>query len=155
MPQEITPSRQGRGLHVGVVVARFNEFVTKRLLDGALEALTSHEVAGDDIDVVWVPGSFEIATAAMTMARSGRYNAIVCIGAVIRGETAHFDYVSSAVTRGVGQVNLETGVPTVFGVLTTDTVEQALVRSGAVDSNRGYDAGVAAIEMVDVLRRIG
>lgn len=155
MPQEITPSRQGRGLYVGVVVARFNEFVTKRLLEGALEALTSHEVEGDDIDVAWVPGSFEIPTAAMAMARSGKYNAIVCIGAVIRGETAHFDYVSSAVTKGVGQVNLETGVPTVFGVLTTDTVEQALVRSGAMESNRGYDAGVAAIEMVDVLRRIG
>ena len=153
-PREIQLTREGQGLRVGVVVARFNEFVTTRLLKGALGALMDSGVGEDDIVVAQVPGSFEIPTVAMTMARSGKYDAIVCIGAVIRGETSHFDYISSAVTRGVGRVSLDTGVPAVFGVLTTDTLEQALVRSGGEGSNRGYDAGVAAVEMANLLKQL-
>ncbi len=153
-PREIQLTREGQGLRVGVVVARFNEFVTTRLLKGALGALMDNGVDEDDILVTQVPGSFEIPTVAMAMARSGKYDAIVCIGAVIRGETSHFDYVSSAVTRGVGRVSLDTGVPAVFGVLTTDTLEQALVRSGGAGSNRGYDAGVAAVEMANLLKQL-
>ncbi|MBI4236190.1 MAG: 6,7-dimethyl-8-ribityllumazine synthase [Chloroflexi bacterium] len=155
MPREHKPARQGQGLRIAIVVARFNELVTTRLLSGALDALAAHGVADEEIEVAWVPGSFEIPTAAMKMAHSGRYDAIVCLGAVIRGETAHFDHVSSAVTSGVARIGLETGIPTIFGVLTTDTIEQALARTGAKGSNHGYDYAVAAIEMANLLRDLG
>ena len=150
-PNQIEASHAGAGLRIGVIIARFNELITDRLADGALTALREHGVADDMVDVARVPGSFEIASAAMAMASSGRYDAIVCIGAVVRGETSHFDYVSMAVTQGVNRVALDTGVPCLFGVLTTDTMEQALARSGAPHSNRGYDAAVAAIEMARLL----
>ncbi len=124
------------------------------MLDGALSALRENGVAEESIDVAYVPGSFEIGSAAQAMAQSGRYDAVVCIGAVIRGETAHFDYVSMAVTQQVSRVTLDTGVPCMFGVLTTDTMEQALARSGGPGSNRGYDAAVAGLEMAGLLPAI-
>ena len=150
-PNQIDASHDGAGLRIGVIIARFNELITGRLADGALAGLREHGVAADMVDVAHVPGSFEIASAAMTMARSGRYDAIVCIGAVVRGETSHFDYVSMAVTQGVNRVALDTGVPCLFGVLTTDTMDQALARSSGTHSNRGYDAAVAAISMARLL----
>ena len=154
MPNFIKSSMDARGMHLGIVVARFNERITDRLLDGALGALDGHDVADEDIDVVRVPGSFELGTVAMRMARSGRYAAIICLGAVIRGETAHFEYVSKVAAEGVGRVGPETGVPAVFGVLTTDTVEQAMDRTGAKGSNRGADAANAAIEMANLMMRL-
>jgi len=154
MPNFIRTSMDTRGMRFAVVVARFNEMITDRLLEGALGALDDHDVAEEDIDVARVPGSFELGTVAMQMARSERYSAIICIGAVIRGETAHFDYVSKVAAEGVGRIGPETGVPAVFGVLTTDTVEQAMVRSGAPGSNRGADAANAAIEMANLRRSL-
>jgi 6,7-dimethyl-8-ribityllumazine synthase len=154
MPNFIRTSMDTRGMRFAVVVARFNEMITDRLLEGALGALDDHDVAEEDIDVARVPGSFELGTVAMQMARSERYSAIICIGAVIRGETAHFDYVSKVAAEGVGRIGPETGVPAVFGVLTTDTVEQAMVRSGTPGSNRGADAANAAIEMANLRRSL-
>lgn len=151
---EVTGGRQGQGLRVGVVVARFNEFITRRLLEGCQEALRRHGVRPEDVTVAWVPGSFELPLAAQTMARSGSYDAIVCLGCVVRGETAHFDYVAGSAASGVAQAALATGVPVIFGVLTTNTMEQAMERSGGRLGNRGYDGAVAAIEMADLLRRL-
>lgn len=145
----------GGGLRVGIVVARFNEAITRQLLAGAQDALIRHGVDAEDVDVVWVPGSFEIPLAAQRLAASGNYQAVVCLGAVIRGETPHFEYVASQVSSGIAQVGLTTGVPTTFGVLTTDTVEQALARAGLKAGNRGYEAAVAAIEMANLLRSVG
>ena len=139
---------------IGIVVARFNEVITTRMRDGALAALRDNGVPDEAIDIASVPGSFEIGAVAQALAETERYAAIICIGAVIRGETAHFDFVSSAVTQAVTHVSLDTGVPCLFGVLTTDTMEQALVRSGGPGSNRGYDAGVAALEMAGLIARI-
>jgi 6,7-dimethyl-8-ribityllumazine synthase len=144
----------GAGLQVAIVVARFNRIVTGYLLDGARDALQRHGVAEDDITIAWVPGSFEIPLAAKKLAETGRYGAIVCLGAVIEGETDHYDHVAGAVTTGVARVALETGVPTVFGVLTTHTVEQALNRAGLKSGNNGYEAAVTAIEMASLLARI-
>nr|PZN59009.1 MAG: 6,7-dimethyl-8-ribityllumazine synthase [Sphaerobacter thermophilus] len=144
----------GRGLRIGMVVARFNEFVTSKLMEGALDALVRHEVDPDAIDVLWVPGSFEIPLAAKRMADSGRYDAVVCLGAVIRGATPHFDYVASEVAKGVANVSLATGVPVIFGVLTTDTIEQAIERAGTKAGNKGFDAAVTAIEMANALRQL-
>ncbi len=153
-PSIIQPQRGEAELRIGIVIARFNELITNRLLDGALMALKGHTVPDESIELAYVPGSFEVGAAALALAQSGRYDAIVCIGAVIRGETAHFDYVSMAVTQSVSRVSLETGVPCLFGVLTTDTLEQALSRSGASDTNRGYSAAEGAIEMAMLLREI-
>lgn len=144
----------GRGLRIGIVVARFNEFVTSKLMEGALDALVRHEVDPDAIDVLWVPGSFEIPLAAKRMADSGRYDAVVCLGAVIRGATPHFDYVAAEVAKGVANVSLATGVPVIFGVLTTDTIEQAIERAGTKAGNKGFDAAVTAIEMANALREL-
>jgi len=144
----------GRGLRIGMVVARFNEFVTSKLMEGALDALVRHEVDPDAIDVLWVPGSFEIPLAAKRMADSGRYDAVVCLGAVIRGATPHFDYVAAEVAKGVANVSLATGVPVIFGVLTTDTIEQAIERAGTKAGNKGFDAAVTAIEMANALRQL-
>ena len=155
MPPNVIESQQRESSkHIGIVVARFNELITNRMLDGALSALRENGVAEESIDVAYVPGSFEIGSAAQAMAQSGRYDAVVCIGAVIRGETAHFDYVSMAVTQQVSRVTLDTGVPCMFGVLTTDTMDQALARSGGPGSNRGYDAAVAGLEMAGLLPAI-
>ncbi|KPL89714.1 6,7-dimethyl-8-ribityllumazine synthase [Ardenticatena maritima] len=144
----------GTGLKIGVVVARFNDFITRSLLDGALSALRRHGVAEEDIHVVWVPGAFEIPVAAYHMARTGRYHALVCLGAVIRGATPHFDYVAGEAAKGIAAVARETGVPTIFGVLTTDTIEQAIERAGTKAGNKGYEAAVAAIEMATLIQRL-
>ncbi len=141
-------------LKFGIVVSRFNDFVTSRLLDGAVDALVRHGADEDDIDVMKVPGSFEIPLAAKTMAEKGGYNAIICLGAVIRGATPHFDYVASEVSKGVAQVSLETGVPVAFGVITSDTIEQAVERAGSKAGNKGWDAAITAIEMARVLKHL-
>ncbi|MEB2285523.1 MAG: 6,7-dimethyl-8-ribityllumazine synthase [Myxococcales bacterium] len=143
---------EGRDLCVGIVVSRFNRSVTAPLLAGALEALAAYGVGDDDIVVAHVPGAFEIPFAAQALARSGRYQALVCLGAVVRGETPHFDYICDEVTRGVGRVVAEYRVPVAFGVLTTDTIEQALARAGEGHGNKGYEAAVTAIEMARLAR---
>jgi 6,7-dimethyl-8-ribityllumazine synthase len=145
----------GTGLRFGIVVSRFNEFITTRLLAGATDALRRHGVAEADIDVAWVPGSFEIPLVAQRMAASGRYDAVICLGAVIRGATAHFDYVAGGAATGVARAALDTGVPVIFGILTTDTIEQAIERAGTKAGNKGAEAAVAAIEMANLLRELG
>jgi len=144
----------GEGLRFAVIVSRFNEFITGKLLDGARDALQRHGVAEENIDVVWVPGSFEIPLVANRVAESGRYDAVICLGAVIRGATSHFDYVANEVSKGVASVGLSTGVPTIFGVLTTDTIEQAIERAGTKAGNKGFGAAVSGIEMADLLRTL-
>lgn len=142
------------GAKIGIVVGRFNEFINSKLLSGALDALRRSEVAEDDIDVAWVPGAFEIPLVAKTMAKSGKYDAIICLGTVIRGATSHYDYVCSEVSKGCAQVGMETGLPCMFGVLTTDTIEQAIERAGTKAGNKGFECGQGAIEMINLLRSI-
>jgi 6,7-dimethyl-8-ribityllumazine synthase len=143
----------GRGVRIGIVCGRFNDLITNRLLDGASNGLALHGVVEDDVTVAWVPGAFEIPLAAKTMAGSGRYDAVVTLGAVIRGDTAHFEYVAGPCADGVQQAQLETGIPIVFGVLTTENLDQALERS-AENDNKGEEAVRTALEMVDLLRRL-
>ena len=143
-----------KGMRVGIVAARFNEFITSKLLSGALDGLLRHDIDGDDIHVAWVPGAFEIPIAASKMAKSGKYDAVICLGAVIRGSTSHYDYVCNEVSKGVAAVGLETGVPVLFGVLTTENIEQAIERAGTKAGNKGYDCALSAIEMVDLLRQM-
>jgi 6,7-dimethyl-8-ribityllumazine synthase len=154
MGREFEGELVGRSRRFAIVVARFNELVTRHLLEGARHGLARHGVAPEDVDVAWVPGSFEIPLAAQRMGSSGRYAAVICLGAVIRGATSHFEHVASAVSSGVARVALETGVPTIFGVLTTDTVEQALDRAGLKAGNKGYEAAVSAVEMADLLAQL-
>ena len=154
MVKEYSGGLKGQGLRIGIVVARFNDFVTQRLLDGALAALERHGVKDEDITVSWVPGSFEIPLVARTQALSGKFDSVVCLGAVIRGETAHFDYVAGEAASGISRASEASGVPVIFGVLTTDTVEQAINRAGGKSGNKGYDAAVAAIEMANLMRQI-
>ena len=142
------------GLRVGIVVARFNELVSQRLLEGAVDTLVRHGGDDEHITVVWVPGSFEIPIAARTLAEQGEVDAVICLGAVIRGETAHFDYVAGEAARGIAAVHATTGVPSGFGVLTVDSLEQALDRAGGKHGNKGADAALAAIEMVNLLREL-
>ncbi|MGI6609593.1 MAG: 6,7-dimethyl-8-ribityllumazine synthase [Limnochordia bacterium] len=142
------------GLRFGVVVARFNDFITNRLLGGAMDALLRHGATEELIDVAWVPGSFEIPLAAVKMASSGRYDAVICLGAIIRGATPHFDYVAAEASKGVAKVGLDTGVPTVFGVITADTIEQAIERAGTKAGNKGWDAALSAIEMSNLMRQL-
>lgn len=137
----------------GIVVGRFNEFISGKLLAGAIDALKRHGASEEDIEVAWVPGSFEIPLAAQKMAETGKYDAILTLGAVIRGSTPHFDYVAAEVSKGVAQVGLKAGIPVIFGVLTTDTIEQAVERAGTKAGNKGYDAAVTAIEMVNLLNQ--
>jgi 6,7-dimethyl-8-ribityllumazine synthase len=144
----------GAGLRVCVVVSRWNEFVTRRLLEGAETVLRERGVADGDVTVAWVPGAFELPTAAKWAAASGRYDAVVCLGAVIRGETAHFEYVAGGAAEGIRQAAQETGVPVIFGVLTVDTVEQALSRAGGKDGHKGEEAALAAIEMANLRRML-
>lgn len=151
---ELKGSLQGQGLRIAIVVARFNEFVTSRLLQGAREALAQHGVRPQDITVVWAPGSFETPLVAQKLAQQGTVDAVVCLGAVIRGETAHFEYVAGEAARGIASVARKTGVPVLFGVLTTDTLDQALDRAGGKLGNKGYDAALAAIEMANLLRTL-
>lgn len=141
-----------KDMRFGIVVARFNELVSRRLLDGAIDALRRHGVAEDGIEVAWVPGSFEIPAAARELAQAGKVDGVVCLGAVIRGETAHFDHVAAAAATGIGGVHAATGVPAGFGVLTVDTLEQGLERAGGKHGNKGADAAAATIEMVSLLR---
>ena len=144
----------GEGYRFGIVLARFNGFITERLLEGALDGLTRHGVREDDIDVLKVPGSFEIPLAAKRLAGLNRYDAIICLGAVIRGATPHFEYVASEASKGVGSVALETGVPCIFGILTTDTIEQAVERAGTKMGNKGWEAALAAVELVNVFAQM-
>ena len=139
------------GIKVGIVVARFNEFITSKLLGGALDGLKRHNVNENDIDVAWVPGAFEIPLIAKKMANSGKYDAVICLGAVIRGSTSHYDYVCNEVSKGIASVSLQTDKPVIFGVLTTNTIEQAIERAGTKAGNKGYDAAVTAIEMANLL----
>ena len=144
----------GEGLRFGVVVSRFNEFITTRLLEGAEDALIRHGVKEKDIEVAWTPGSFEIPLIAKKMAGTGKYDAIVCLGAVIRGGTPHFDYIATEVSKGIAQVGLETGMPVSYGVVTADTLEQAIERAGTKMRNAGFQAAIGAIEMANLIRAI-
>lgn len=143
------------GMKFGIVAARFNEFIVSKLIGGAEDALLRHGADGDDITLAWVPGAFEIPTAAKRMAQSGKYDAVICLGTVIRGATSHYDYVCNEVSKGIAHVSLETGVPVMFGVVTTENIEQAVERAGTKAGNKGYDAAVAAIEMVDLIKKLG
>jgi len=143
-----------KGFRFGLVVSRFNEFISGKLLTGALDALKRHEAKEEDIEVAWVPGAFEIPLVAKKMVKSGRYDAVVCLGAVIRGDTPHFDYISSEVTKGIAQVGLETEIPVMFGIITSDTLEQAIERAGSKAGNKGWDAALGAIEMVNLIKKI-
>ena len=140
-----------KGKKFGIVVARFNEFITSKLLSGAVDALHRHDVNEEDIDMAWVPGAFEIPLAAKKMAKSGKYDAVICLGAVIRGATSHYDYVCNEVAKGVAQVGLQTEIPVAFGVVTTENIEQAIERAGTKAGNKGYDAAMSAMEMVSLL----
>ncbi|MCT4619392.1 MAG: 6,7-dimethyl-8-ribityllumazine synthase [Marinisporobacter sp.] len=140
------------GLKFGIIVGRFNEFIGGKLLSGALDALKRHGVEEENIEITWVPGAFEIPLVAKKMAKSQKYDGVICLGAVIKGSTPHFDYVSNEVTKGIAHVSLETELPVIFGVLTTDTIEQAIERAGTKAGNKGYDAAVTAIEMANLLK---
>lgn len=142
------------GLKFGIIVGRFNEFIGGKLLDGALDALKRHGVKEEDIELTWVPGAFEMPLVAKKMAKTKKYDGVICLGAVIRGSTPHFDFVSSEVSKGIANVSLETELPVIFGVLTTDSIEQAIERAGTKAGNKGYDAAVTAIEMANVLKEI-
>ena len=143
-----------KGKRFGIVVARFNEFISSKLLDGALDALRRHDADDEKIEVVWVPGGFEIPYAARKMAQSGKYDAVICLGAIIKGETPHFDYISSEVAKGIAQTGMTTGVPTIFGVITTDNLEQAIDRAGTKAGNKGADAAESAMEMVNLFAQL-
>lgn len=141
------------GLKFGIVVARFNEFITNKLVGGALDALRRHGALEEDVEIAWVPGAFEIPLVAQKMAETNKYDAVICLGAVIRGATPHFDFVSAEVSKGVAHVGLDTKLPVIFGVLTTDTIEQAIERAGTKSGNKGFDAAITAIETVNLLKQ--
>ena len=143
-----------KGVKFGIVVSRFNDFINKRLLDGALDALSRHGAEDENISIVKVPGSFEIPLMAKKLADSGKYDAIICLGAVIRGATPHFEYISAEVSKGIAKVTLDSGIPISFGILTTDNIEQAIERAGTKSGNKGWDAALSAIEMVNVLKMV-
>jgi len=145
---------KGEGLRFGIVASRFNDFIGSKLLSGARDCLTRHGVAADAVDVAWVPGALEIPVIAKRMAKTGRYDAVICLGAVIRGSTPHFDYVAGEVAKGVAAVQLDSGVPVIFGVLTTETIEQAVERAGTKSGNRGWDAALSALEMANLVQRL-
>ncbi|OGW22189.1 MAG: 6,7-dimethyl-8-ribityllumazine synthase [Nitrospirae bacterium GWA2_46_11] len=145
---------QAKDIKFGIIVSRFNDFITSRLLDGAVDALVRHGAKEDDIEVVKVPGAFEIPLVAKKMAAKGSYGAVICLGTVIRGATPHFDYVASEVSKGIASASFETGVPIAFGVITSDTIEQAVERAGTKAGNKGWDAALTAIEMAQVLKKI-
>ncbi|MBE5928735.1 MAG: 6,7-dimethyl-8-ribityllumazine synthase [Lachnospiraceae bacterium] len=142
------------GMKVGIVASRFNEFITNKLVGGAVDGLVRHDVKDEDIDVAWVPGAFEIPIIAKKMADSGKYDAVICVGAVIRGSTSHYDYVCSEVSKGIAQVSMSSDIPVMFGILTTDTIEQAIERAGTKAGNKGYDCALGAIEMVNLIRNL-
>lgn len=144
-----------KDIKIGIVAARFNEFITSKLISGAMDGLVRHDVKEQDIDIAWVPGAFEIPLIAQKMAESGKYDAVICLGAVIRGATSHYDLVCNESAKGVAQVGLKTGVPVMFGVVTTDTIEQAIERAGTKAGNKGYDCALSAIEMINLINAIG
>lgn len=143
-----------KNVKIGIVAARFNEFIVSRLVSGAQDALLRHGVSDDDIDIAWVPGAFEIPVIAKKMAQSGKYDAVICLGAVIRGSTSHYELVCNETSKGIAQVGLQTGVPTLFGVVTADNIEQAIERAGTKAGNKGYDAACSAIEMINLMHSI-
>ena len=143
-----------QGIRVGIVAARFNEFITSKLVGGALDGLKRHDVKEEDIDVAWVPGAFEIPLIASKMAKSKKYDAVICVGAVLRGSTSHYDYVCSEVSKGIANVSLNSDIPVMFGVLTTDNIEQAIERAGSKAGNKGYECATGAIEMVNLIRAL-
>jgi len=145
---------QAKGLKFGIVMSRFNEFITSKLLDGAVDALLRHGAREDDIDLAKVPGSFEIPLIAKKMAHKGTYNAIICLGTVIRGATPHFEYIAAEVSKGIASASMETGVPIAFGIITSDTIEQAVERAGTKSGNKGWDAAVTAIEMAQLQKKL-
>jgi len=145
----------GKGLKFGMVASRFNEFITRKLLEGAQDALLRHGVDQGDIDIAWVPGSFEIPLVAQKLAQTKRYDAVICLGAVIRGATPHFEYIAAEVTKGIARAGLEAGLPITYGIITADTLEQAIERAGTKAGNKGFDAATDAIEMVNLLKGIG
>lgn len=142
------------GAKIGIVAARFNEFIVSKLISGARDGLVRHNVEDDDITLAWVPGAFEIPVMAKKMAQSGKYDAVICLGAVIRGATSHYDYVCAEVSKGIASVSLETGVPVMFGVITTDNIEQAIERAGTKAGNKGYDCALGAIEMINLAKQM-
>ncbi len=152
--KKIEGKLDAKGLKFGIVISRFNEFISGKLLAGCLDGLKRHGADEENITVVWSPGAFEIPLLARTMAKSGQYSAVICLGAVIRGSTPHFDYVASEVSKGVAHVALESGLPVIFGVLTTDNIEQAIERAGTKGGNKGFDAALAAMEMANLMREI-
>ena len=143
-----------RDVRIGIVVARFNEFITSKLLGGAVDTLVRHDISEDSIDVAWVPGAFEIPLIAQKMAKSGKYDAVICLGAVIRGSTSHYDYVCNEVSKGIAQVSMNSDIPVMFGIVTTENIEQAIERAGTKAGNKGYDCALGAIEMVNLIREI-
>lgn len=151
---KIEGSLSASKLKVAIVTARFNEFITSKLLGGAIDALTRHDINPNSIDEVWVPGAFELPLAALTLAESKKYDAVICLGAVIRGSTSHYDYVCNETAKGISHAALKTGVPVIFGVVTTDTIEQAIERAGTKAGNKGWDAGMAAIEMANLMPKL-
>lgn len=154
MPTIIEGDYSGKGKKFGIVVSRFNEFINTKLLEGALDSLTRHGVEDKAITVAWAPGAYELPMVAKKMAESGNYDAVIALGCVIRGATAHFDYVAGEAAKGIGQVALQTGLPVIFGVLTTDTIEQAIERAGTKAGNKGADCAMAAIEMVNLMEKL-
>ncbi len=154
MPKEIKGMLDAKGKTFGIVVSRFNEFITQKLVDGALDCLNRHGADDKKITIVWVPGSFEIPYAANKMAQSEKYDAIICLGTVIRGQTPHFDYIAGEVSKGIAKISLKTGVPTIFGIITADNLEQAIERAGTKAGNKGWDAALSAIEMAKLFEQI-
>ncbi len=154
MPNVYEGNLIGTDLKIGITVSRFNSFITTKLLDGALDALKRHGTNLDDVDIFWIPGSFEIPATAKRLAESKRYDAVICIGAVIRGATPHFDYIAGESAKGIAHVSFDTGIPVIYGVITTETIEQAIERAGTKAGNKGADAAVAAIEMVNLYKQI-
>ncbi|MBN1862076.1 MAG: 6,7-dimethyl-8-ribityllumazine synthase [Dehalococcoidales bacterium] len=155
MKKQFEGSLLGKGLKFGLVVSRFNDFITRKLLEGAQDALGRHGVGENDIDIAWAPGSFELPLVAKKLAQSKRYDAIICLGAVIRGGTPHFDYVAAEVSKGVAKVSLESGLPVIYGVITSDTIEQAIERAGTKMGNRGFEAAEHALEMANLMKSLG
>jgi 6,7-dimethyl-8-ribityllumazine synthase len=154
MPKVFEGQLVAKGKKFGIVASRFNEFITNKLLEGALDALKRHGAKDEEIEVAWVPGSFEIPYAAQRMAKSGKYDALICVGAVIRGSTPHFEYIAAEVTKGIAQTGLATGVPVIYGVITPDTLEQAIERAGTKAGNKGFQAAMSAIEMVNLFAKL-
>lgn len=154
MVKVISATLIAKGKKFVIVASRFNEFITQGLVNGATDTLIRHETKDDDISLVWVPGSFEIPTVAAKLVKSKKFDAVICLGTLIRGSTSHFDYIASQLSRGISQISIQSGMPVIFGIITADTIEQALERAGTKEGNRGRDAALSAIEMVNVLEKV-